>query len=107
MRKTLGALILAIALAGGQLSTPGALAQAKKDAPVTKDSKDKLPAKSGLTFELYKDKGGEFRFRLTDADGNNLAMASKGYKDKADCQKVIDAIKAGAAKAPVSEKSEK
>ena len=50
-----------------------------------------------------KDKGGEYRFRLKDADGTLLATSGKGYDKKADCQKVIDTIKQTAAKAKVEE----
>ena len=72
-------------------------AQDKKDKP-------KPPATTAV-FEVYKDRGGEFRFRLKDADGNVLAIAAKGYDKKADCQAVIDAIKKEAAKAKVEDES--
>jgi uncharacterized protein YegP (UPF0339 family) len=60
-------------------------------------------AATGAVFELYKDSGGEFRFRLKDAEGALMATSGKGYKTKADCQKVIDAVKRDAAKARVEE----
>jgi uncharacterized protein YegP (UPF0339 family) len=53
-------------------------------------------------IEIYKDKSGGLRFRIHGADGL-LAIASKGYKTKADCQAVIDAIRKGAAKAKVED----
>jgi uncharacterized protein YegP (UPF0339 family) len=68
------------------------------------DKKAKAPATTAV-FEVYKDKGGEFRFRLKDAEGNLLAIAGKGYDKKADCQAVIDAIKKEAAKAKVEDES--
>jgi uncharacterized protein YegP (UPF0339 family) len=70
------------------------------------DTKTETKAESqptGLTFELYKDSAGEFRWRLKNADGVNIGTSGKGYKDKADCQKSIDAIKAGAARAKVDD----
>ena len=35
-------------------------------------------------FEVYKDKAGEFRFRLKAANGQNI-LGSEGYKAKASC----------------------
>lgn len=75
------------------------------DAQATKDKdKDKAakPAAAAV-FELYKDSADEFRFRLKDDEGALLATSGKGYKTKAECQKVIDAIKRDAAKAKVEE----
>jgi uncharacterized protein YegP (UPF0339 family) len=57
----------------------------------------------GMTFEVYKDRKEEFRWRLKAANGNILATSSEGYKAKADCQKGIEAIKTGAATAKVED----
>ena len=46
-------------------------------------------------FELYKDKAGEFRFRLKAANGQNI-LASEGYKQKASAMNGIDSIKKNA-----------
>ncbi|WP_417784553.1 YegP family protein [Tenacibaculum sp.] len=43
-------------------------------------------------FELYKDKGGEFRFRLKVANGQNI-LASEGYKTKASCTNGIESVR--------------
>jgi uncharacterized protein YegP (UPF0339 family) len=70
------------------------------------DTKTETKAESqptGLTFELYKDSAGKFRWRLKDGEGTNIGMAPHGYETKADCQKGIDAIKAGAARAKVDD----
>ena len=37
-------------------------------------------------FELYKDKKGEFRFRLKSGNGENI-LASEGYKAKTSAKK--------------------
>jgi len=47
------------------------------------------------SFELYKDKSEEFRFRLFDSGGNNILM-SEGYKRKANCIKGINSVKKNA-----------
>jgi uncharacterized protein YegP (UPF0339 family) len=57
------------------------------------------------SFELYKDKAGEFRFRFKDGEGNLLASSGKGYEKKADCQKVIDLIKREASKARIDDQA--
>jgi uncharacterized protein YegP (UPF0339 family) len=58
-------------------------------------------------FEVYKDKGGKFRFRFFDAEGDEVAMAVRSYDSKADCQKIIDGIKKEAAKAKVTDEEKK
>ncbi|MBK8628762.1 MAG: DUF1508 domain-containing protein [Sphingomonadales bacterium] len=49
-----------------------------------------------MQFELYKDRQGEFRWRLRHANGNILATSSEGYKARASAVKCIDAVKASA-----------
>ena len=43
-------------------------------------------------FELYKDKAGEFRFRLKAANGQNI-LASEGYSQKASAKNGIESVK--------------
>jgi uncharacterized protein YegP (UPF0339 family) len=45
-----------------------------------------------MTFEVYKDAKGEFRWRLRHQNGNVLATASEGYSSKAACLKCIDNV---------------
>ncbi|HEX5332380.1 MAG TPA: DUF1508 domain-containing protein [Cellulomonas sp.] len=53
-----------------------------------------------MKFTIYKDKAGEFRFRIVATNGNVLA-ASEGYKAKASAQGAIDRIKSDASGATV------
>ena len=46
-------------------------------------------------FELYKDKGGEFRFRLKAGNGEKI-LASEGYKDKSSAENGIASVKKNA-----------
>ena len=46
-------------------------------------------------FELYKDKAGEFRFRLKAGNGENI-LASEGYKDKSGPTNGIESVKKNA-----------
>ncbi len=54
-------------------------------------------------FEVYKDKAGEFRFRLTAKNGQKI-LASEGYKTKAACMNGIESVKKNAANADRFEK---
>ena len=42
-------------------------------------------------FEVYKDKGGEFRFRLKAGNGEAI-LASEGYKSKDSCMNGIASV---------------
>jgi len=102
MRRPVQRIAMLAALVGALcLSYPAAHAQ--KDKGKVKQPPP-TPAK-GAAFELYKDKAGEFRFRLKDADGDLLAISGKGYKTKPDIQTVIDTIKSEAARAKVDDQS--
>jgi uncharacterized protein YegP (UPF0339 family) len=46
-------------------------------------------------FEIYRDKAGEFRFRLKGESGKIL-LVGEGYKAKASCQKGIQSIRKNA-----------
>mgnify|MGYP001826763870 CR=1 FL=1 len=43
-------------------------------------------------FEVYKDKKGEFRFRLKAGNGQNI-LGSEGYAKKASCMNGIESVK--------------
>ena len=43
-------------------------------------------------FECYKDKAGEFRFRLKAGNGNTI-LASEGYKSKSGCTNGIESVR--------------
>lgn len=47
-------------------------------------------------FELYKDKGGKFRFRLKAANGQ-IILASQGYKTKVSAKSGIGSVQRNAA----------
>ncbi|WP_448630715.1 YegP family protein [Cellulomonas soli] len=57
-----------------------------------------------VKFEIYKDKAGEFRFRIRATNGNVLA-SSEGYSAKASAQNAIDRIKSDAAGADVDDQT--
>lgn len=53
-------------------------------------------------FEIYKDKAGEFRFRLKARNGEIIAV-SEGYKAKASCLNGIESVRKNAPEAEVVE----
>ena len=57
-------------------------------------------------FELYKDKAGEFRFRLKASNGE-IILASEGYTAKASCKNGIASVKRNAPDSQVIEEEEK
>jgi uncharacterized protein YegP (UPF0339 family) len=98
-------MLVVLAAGLGVVGLGDAPAQTKgKTAPKSKSVEAPPPA-AALTFEVYKDAGGKFRWRCKNADGDNLGMASKGYEAKADCMKTIEAIKSGAAGAKVDDQA--
>ena len=53
-------------------------------------------------FEIYKDKAGEFRFRLKAKNGEIIA-ASEGYVKKDSCKNGIESVRKNAPDAPITE----
>ncbi|TGL63904.1 DUF1508 domain-containing protein [Leptospira ognonensis] len=53
-------------------------------------------------FEVYKDKAGEFRFRLKAGNGEVIATG-EGYSSKQACLNGINSVKSSAADAPIEE----
>ncbi|MBD3677980.1 MAG: YegP family protein [Rhodobacteraceae bacterium] len=47
-------------------------------------------------FELYKDKAGEFRFRLKAGNGQ-IILASEGYKQRASAENGIESVRKNSA----------
>ena len=54
-------------------------------------------------FEVFKDKAGEFRWRLQAANNEVIADSNEGYKSKASCLNGIAAVKRIAADAPIND----
>lgn len=55
-------------------------------------------------FEIYKDKKGEFRWRLR-ADNNQVIASGEGYTSKAGCKNGIESVKKNAPKAKVEDQT--
>jgi len=57
-------------------------------------------------FELYKDKSGEFRFRLKAGNGEVIATSSESYQTKASALNGIESIKKNAAEANLDDQTD-
>jgi uncharacterized protein YegP (UPF0339 family) len=53
-------------------------------------------------FEIYKDKKGQFRWRLR-ADNYQIIASGEGYSSKAACKNGIESVKKNAGKAKIED----
>ncbi len=77
----------------------------RKNAPVAAvedQTQEGFAKEKNPKFEVYSDKAGEYRFRLTATNGQTIAT-SEGYKAKAGCLNGIDSVKKNAPNADVEE----
>lgn len=59
-----------------------------------------------MRFEIYKDHGGGWRWRLRVTNGNVVADSAESYERRHDCERGIELVKASGA-APVVDMSAK
>ncbi|MBE5866865.1 MAG: DUF1508 domain-containing protein [Lachnospiraceae bacterium] len=75
----------------------------KKNAPVAAvedQTVDGYATEKNPKFEVYQDKAGEYRFRLTATNGQVIATG-EGYKAKASCLNGVESVKKNAPDAEV------
>ena len=56
---------------------------------------------SRATFEVYQDRGDEWRWRLVHDNGNVIADGGEGYASRQKCEQGIESVKENAADAPI------
>ncbi len=56
-------------------------------------------------FQIFKDKAGEFRWRLRANNNETIADSAEGYKAKSDCEHGIDLVKLLAPTADVQDQT--
>ncbi|MGI6325356.1 MAG: YegP family protein [Saccharofermentanales bacterium] len=74
-----------------------------KNAPIANfedHTEDPIKTTVNPKFEMYKDKAGEFRFRLKARNGEIIAV-SEGYKAKAGCLNGIDSVRRNVVEAEI------
>lgn len=77
----------------------------KKNAAIAKVENQTVEGYETVTnpkFEMYEDKGGEYRFRLKARNGQIIAV-SEGYTTKASCENGIASVQKNAPDAEVEE----
>lgn len=75
----------------------------KKNAPVAAvedQTVEGFATEKNPKFEVYTDKAGEFRFRLTATNGQTIAV-SEGYTTHANCLNGVESVKKNAPEAEV------
>lgn len=82
------------------LRQPQASAAPEKAAPGREQKADRA---AKAKFEVYKDKSGEYRWRLRATNTQILAMAAQGYSDKRSVMSAIESVKRDVPEAPVEE----
>ena len=71
-----------------------------------KANETKARATGNPEFEIYKDRGGKFRFRLKDADGSILCgKMGPGYETKEQCMKSVEQIRKIASSAKIDDQA--
>jgi len=56
---------------------------------------------SRATFEVYQDRGDEWRWRLVHDNGNVIADGGEGYASRQKCEQGIESVKENAADAAI------
>jgi len=85
------------------LATAGQGYKNKEDAKHGVELVQKAGTDDKMKIELYEDEKKEHRWRIKAGNGQVVASSSEGYKNKADAEKAVEAIKTHAAKAEVVE----
>lgn len=81
------------------------IASVAKNAPVAaveNQTVEGYATEKNPKFEIYKDKAGEFRFRLTATNGQTIAV-SEGYTTLAACENGVESVKKNAVDAEIVE----
>ena len=85
------------------MATGGQGYKAKGDAKKGIASVQKAAANPKANWEIYEDEGKNQRWRLKASNGQTIASSSGSFKTKADAEKAVAAVRAGASKADVVE----
>ena len=89
-------------------SVKGGIESVSKNAPIANledQTVEGFEQQTHPKFEIYKDKAGEFRFRLKARNGEIIAV-SEGYVKKDSCKNGIESVRKNAPDASVEEPEE-
>lgn len=105
LKATNGQVILTSEVYNSKAACLNGIESIKKNAPDANVENQTEEGYASLThpkFEMYEDKGGEFRFRLKARNGEIIGT-SEGYTAKAGCLNGIESVKKNAAEAEIEE----
>ena len=57
------------------------------------------------TFELYRDRAGEYRWRLRHQNGNIIADSGEGYSSRANAENGVQSVKENSPSAPIEDRT--
>ena len=99
LKATNGQVILTSEVYKSEKACKSGIASVAKNAPIANvedQTVEGFAACKHPKFEVYKDKAGEFRFRLKARNGQIIGV-SEGYVQKASCLNGIESVKTNAA----------
>ena len=103
LKATNGQVIATSQVYSSAVTCKKGIASVQKNAPVAAvedQTVEDYAVQKHPKFEIYKDKAGEFRFRLKSTNGQIIAV-SEGYTSMANCKKGIDSVKKNAVDAAI------
>ena len=105
LKATNGQVIATSEVYESKAACENGIASVQKNAPIAKVEAQTAAGFETVThpkFELYEDKGGEYRFRLKARNGEIIAI-SEGYTTKAACENGIASVQKNAPEAEIVE----
>ena len=103
LKATNGQVIASSQVYASVASCKKGIASVAKNAPIAAvedQTVENYAAEKNPKFEIYADKGGEFRFRLKAKNGQIIAV-SEGYTTMAKCKNGIASVQKNSVDAPV------
>ena len=103
LKATNGQVIASSQVYASVASCKKGIASVAKNAPIAAvedQTVENYAAEKNPKFEIYADKGGEFRFRLKASNGQIIAV-SEGYTTMAKCKNGIASVQKNSVDAPV------
>lgn len=102
-----GEIIATSEVYSAKASCLGGIESVRKNAPIAAledQTVEGFEQQKNPKFEVYKDKAGEFRFRLKARNGEIIA-SSEGYTAKASCLNGVESVRKNAPDAAVEEEA--
>ena len=103
LKATNGEVIATSEVYASERSCRKGIASVQKNAPIANvedQTQEGFEQQKHPKFEIYKDKAGEFRFRLKATNGQIIAV-SEGYKAMKSCTNGIESVKKNAVDSPI------